>query len=182
MQTKFFNCLIVLLFFVAAISVADGQNTAASAPNKEEEAIKKVLIHETEMWLDRNLEAWSTSFVHEPYLTWTVTNGGDPGDVVTMRGWEALETFMRGWFQGNTAKLAKEMRKSKMTRDQWNIQIRGDVAYVSFEQHSEDDEKHTKSSSTETRVCEKTNGVWKVAMQATLADFKDATPPIRSKY
>ncbi len=169
------NLLACLAFFLCIVSLSSAQNT-------EEEAIKKVLIHETEMWLDRNLEAWSASFVHEPYLTWTVTNGGDPGDVVTMRGWEALETFMRGWFQGNTAELAKEMRKSKMTRDQWNIQIRGDIAYVSFEQHSEDDEKHTKSSSTETRVCEKTNGVWKVAMQATLADFKDATPPIRSKY
>ncbi|MBK8425158.1 MAG: hypothetical protein IPL27_03880 [Lewinellaceae bacterium] len=175
MQTKFLTALRTLLFFAATLP-------AVYAQNSDEEAIRKLISNETEMWLDRNAEAWSASFVHEPYLTWTVTNGGDPGDVVTMRGWEALKGFMMNWFEGETAEFAKEMRKSKMTNDHWNIQIRGNVAFVAFEQRVENDEKKTKVSSTETRVCEKRDGAWKIAMQTTLADFKDATPPIRTNY
>lgn len=163
-------------------SIGDFNNAVMPTPNPEEEAIKTSIINETEYWLDRNLAAWSGGFVHEPYLTWTVTNGGEPGDVLTMRGWEALKTFMTGWFESQNKEFPKEMRKSKVTREQWQIQIRGNVAYVSYNQHSENEEKKTKSDTTETRVLEKTNGKWKIAMQATLMDFKDATPPIRSKY
>jgi|GEM_PF-769260 len=149
-------------------------------PNPEEEAIKKTIVNETDMWIDGNLEAWSNNFVHEPYLTWSVTDGGNPGDVLTMRGWESLKTFMQKWFEGYNPAFAKEMRKSTFTREKWNIQIRGNVAYVYYSQRSENDKQ--KLESTQTRMLEKINGSWKIAMQTTLGDFKDATPPIRSKY
>lgn len=148
--------------------------------NSEEEAIKTAIVNETEMWLDQKHDAWAESFIHEPYLTWTVTNGGEPGDALTMRGWDALNSYMDKWFSNDRSALTKEWRKAKTTRDQWQIQIRGNVAYVSFNAHS-DGEKQ-KMDMTETRVLEKINGVWKIAMQATVADFKDAVPPIRSKY
>jgi hypothetical protein len=147
---------------------------------KEEEAIKNVIVSETEMWLDQKKDAWAESFIHEPHLTWTVTNGGEPGDVLTMRGWDALNTYMDKWFGNDMSALTKEWRKAKTTRDQWSIQIRGNVAYVSFNQRGEGEKQ--KMDSTETRVLEKINGKWKIVMSSTLADFKDATPPIRSKY
>ena len=74
------------------------------------------------------------------------------------------------------------MRKSVITRDQWQIQVRGNTAYVSYNQHAENAEKQTKGDVTETRVMEKINGVWKIAMQSSLGNFKHATPPIRTKY
>jgi hypothetical protein len=160
----------------------DYKNVVYPTPNPEEEDIKKLIVNETEMWLDQKHDAWAESFIHEPYLMWSVTNGGEPGDVLTMRGWEALNEYMDSWFKNDMSALTKEWRKAKTTRDQWQIQIRGNVAYVSFNQHFENEEKKTKSDSTETRVLEKINGKWKIAMQTTLVDFKDATPPIRSKY
>jgi hypothetical protein len=160
----------------------DYKNVVYPTPNPEEEDIKKLIVNETEMWLDQKHDAWAESFIHEPYLTWSATNSGEPGDVLTMRGWEALNEYMNAWFKNDMSALTKEWRKAKTTRDQWQIQIRGNVAYVSYNQHSENDEKKTKSDSTETRVLEKINGKWKITMQTTLADFKDATPPIRSKY
>jgi hypothetical protein len=160
----------------------DYKNVVNPMQNPDEEDIKKLIVNETEMWLDQKHDAWAESFIHEPYLTWSATNGGEPGDVLTMRGWEALNEYMGAWFKNDMSALTKEWRKAKTTRDQWQIQIRGNVAYVSYNQHSENDEKKTKSDSTETRVLEKINGKWKITMQTTLADFKDATPPIRSKY
>jgi hypothetical protein len=158
----------------------DYKNVVQPAVNPDEEDIKAVILKETELWLDQNHDAWAESFIHEPYLTWSVTNGGEPGDVITMRSWDSLNTYMTAWFKNDMSGLTKEWRKSKTSRDKWQIQIRSNVAYVSFNQRVEGEKQ--KSDSTETRVLEKINGKWRIAMQATLADFKDATPPIRTKY
>jgi hypothetical protein len=160
----------------------DYKNVVYPTPNPEEEDIKKVIINETEMFLEQKKDAWAENFIHEPYLTWTVTNGGEPGDVLTMRGWDALNTYMNVWFGNDMSAMVKEWRKAKTTHDQWNIQIRSNVAYVSYNQHMDNAEKQTKMDSTETRVLEKINGKWKIVMLTALADFKDATPPIKSKY
>jgi len=167
----------LLILFIASLVF---QYTQAQSKN-DEEAIKKAIVLETENWVNRNFEAWSNSFVQQPYLVWTVTNGGEPGDVVTTRGWESLKESMKDWFESEeAAEFAKELLKNKITNDQWQIQIRHKVAWVSFNQHTETNNQIM--DSTETRVLERINGVWKIAMQSTLVDFKDAKPPIRSRY
>lgn len=148
----------------------------------EQDDIKQVIVDETNYWIDGNFDKWQAAFVQEPYLLWSVTNGGEPGDVLTMRGWAALKTFMEGWFKNYNADAAKKMRRSDTTRDNWQIQIRGNVAYLSYNQHSVNADTKQVLDSTETRVLERINGTWKIAMQSTLADFKDAVPPIKSKY
>jgi hypothetical protein len=167
----------LLLLLIASLVF---QYAPAQSKN-DEEAIKKVLIAETDHFNNRNFEAWSNSFVHQPYLLWTVTNGFDPGDVLTIRGWDAFKDFMKGWFESAAAvQDAKEAPQNTTTRDQWQIQIRDKVAWVTYNQQYKT--KDQLLESTETRVMENINGVWKVAMQSTLADFKDAKPPIRSRY
>lgn len=153
--------------------------SAAQSPN--EEAIKKLIVSETEHFLNADYPAWSAGFVQTPYLLWSVTNGGEAGDVITNRGWEEFSKAMKtGWFDAKPEAWAKEMRKSTITRLNWNIQIRGNVAWVSYTQRAETPEQ--KVETTETRVLERIKGAWRIAMQTTLTDFKDATPPIRSKY
>ena len=158
------------------------KNVVMPAVNPDEVEIKKILADETEFFYDRNFEKWAENWVHEPYITWTVTNGAEPGEVLTVRGWAALSVDMSERFKKLTPEFGIAMRKSVVTRDQWQIQVRGNTAYVSYNQHSENAEKQTKGDITETRVMEKINGVWKIAMQASLGNFKHATPPIRSKY
>ena len=165
----------------ASSTVWDFKNVEYGTPNLEEEAIKSVIIKQFESFRDGDFEAWSDVFVHEPSLMWSVTNGGEPGDVLTARGWEALKATMQKGFEAK-AKAPKTFSTTKVSRDQWSIQIRGNVAYVTYNQHSENEEKQTKIDSTENRVLEKINGKWKITLQASLADFKDATPPIRTKY
>jgi hypothetical protein len=160
----------------------DYKNVVYPSPNPDEEDIKAVITAQRESFADGNLEAWSACFVHEPYLTWSVTNGGEPGDVLTARGWDALNDLMKKRFEKGTTETAKAMKQAKVTTNQWNIQIRSNVAYVTYNQHVDNEEKQTKMDSTETRVLEKISGKWKITLQATLVDFKDATPPIRTKY
>ena len=163
-------------------SLWDYKNVVMPAVNPDEEEIKKILADETAFFYDRNFEKWADTWVHEPYVTWTVTNGAEPGEVLTVRGWAALNVAMSELFKRLTPEFTVAMLKSTITRDQWQIQLRGNTAYVSYNQHTENAEKQTKGDITETRVMEKVNNVWKIAMQASLGNFKHATPPIRSKY
>jgi hypothetical protein len=165
----------------AASSIWDFVHTEYRTPNLEEEVIKALIIKQFESFRDGDFEAWSDFFVHEPYLTWTVTNGGEPGDVLTARGWEELKATMQKVFEA-MAKAPKTVNTTKVTRDQWRVEIRGNLAYVNYNQHSENEEKQTIIDTTEIRILEKIKGVWKITTQASLADFKDARPPIRSKY
>ena len=160
----------------------DYKNVVYPTPNPDEEDIKKVIVDETSHWIDGNFDKWSASFIQEPYLLWSVTNGGEPGDVLTMRGWEALKTFMTAWFKNYNGDFAKKMKQSEVTRDNWQIQMRSNVAYVSYNQHTVNADTKQILDSTETRVLERIGGKWKIAMLTALGDFKDATPPIKSKY
>lgn len=169
--SKFPQALIFLFFLMPCLR----------AQNPQEEAIKNVIINETEHFLNVDFKAWSESFVQEPYFLWSVTNGGEPGDVITNRGWEEFWRAMKtNWFDAKPEAWAKEMRKSTVTRHNWTIQIRGDVAWVHYLQRAETETQ--KVETTETRVLERKNGVWKIAMQTTLTDFKDAVPPILPKH
>lgn len=149
---------------------------------KEEEAIKKLLTTETSSFWSSNYDGWANCYIHEPYLVATLTNGGEPGDVMTFRGWDKLNAVISSIIKSNASKPEAERPKYNGTIDQWTIQIRGNTAYASYNHHFEDKIKQTKMDMTETRVLERINGAWKIVMQSTLADFKDATPPIRSKY
>lgn len=146
----------------------------------EEEAIKQALTKETASFWSADYEGWANSYVHEPYLVSTLTNGGDPGDVMTFWGWEALDNTVSQWIKGMLAAPADKRPKYNGKIDKWNIQIRGNMAYVTYNHHFEDNV--TKMDVIEQRVVEKINGAWKIVMSSTLADFKDATPPMRSKY
>lgn len=169
--------IIFAYFFILCSFSLSAQSTSSLV---DEEVIKNTIISSTEHWINGNLEALTSQLVNKPYFLWTVTNGNEPGDVITLRGWDNYKNFMRERFQKRDSNFRQLMGKNKITRDQWSIQIRNDIAFVSFNQHTENEQ--SKMDSTETMVLEKIDGVWKIAMQTALIDFKDATPPIRTKY
>lgn len=178
---KLHSLLVLAHTLIGAVALLMALNLPLAAQSPNEEAIKKLIVSETEHFLNADYPAWSACFVQTPYLLWSVTNGGEAGDVITNRGWEEFSKAMKtGWFDAKPEAWAKEMRKSKVIRLNWIIQIRGNVAWVSYTQRAETPEQ--KVETTETRVLERIKGAWKIAMQTTLTDFKDATPPIRSKY
>jgi hypothetical protein len=152
--------------------------------NSDEEAIKKVISDEGIAFNQGNIDAFMNTQVDAPYLLWTVTNGGEPGDVLTYRGYKALKEFAMNlpWFKNfkpESDQTAKVPTNTAM-RDNWNFQFRGNVAIVNFDEHW--DTEKQKVNVTVIKVLEKINGNWKITNTSALADFKDATPPIRTKY
>jgi ketosteroid isomerase-like protein len=166
--------------------IGDFNNAIIPTPNPEEEVIKAVLIKETSSFWNGDYDGWASCYLHEPHLLCTLTNAGDPGDVVTFKGWEKLSTTVGGWLKNSPPKSAEEKAKEAAVRktiyDDWNINIRGNVAYASYKQTFKNDEKKTSMDFIETRTLEKIKGEWRIALQSTLVDFKHATPPMRSKY
>lgn len=151
---------------------------------KEEEAIKKLIIDEGIAFNQGNIDAFMATQIDTPYLIWTVTNGGEPGDVLTYRGYKALKEFAMNlpWFKNFKPENAQTATVPTNTaiRDNWNFQFRGNVAIVNFDEHWNTEKQ--KVNVTVIKILEKINGNWKITNTSALADFKDATPPIRSKY
>ena len=157
----------------------------ATTSNSDEEAIKTLITAELESFKKGNLEEFMAHHAQVPYLLWTVTNGMDPGDVLTYRGYDAFKEFVQNlpWFKNyKPTNDAPKPDMNVVTRDKWNIQFRGNIAYVTYNEHNENAEKQTKVDGTVTKIVEKINGQWKIVLTSALMDFKDATPPIRSKY
>ena len=164
-----------------------GQHTPITAQQTpaEEEVVKKIIYDESEYFSAGNLDAFMDCYAQVPYLLWTVTNGMEPGDVLTFRGYGALKGFAQNlpWFKSYKPNLSAMPKPNNgLTKDNWNIQFRGDVALVTFDEHWKNEEKKTNVDLTVTKTLEKINGKWKLVITSALADFKDATPPIRTKY
>ena len=157
--------------------------TEYSTPNPEEEDIKKLISDEGKAFGQGNIDAFMNTQADVPYLLWTVTNLGDPGDVLTYRGAKALKEFAMSlpWFKNFKPEIAQKPVPEPM-RDNWSFQFRGNIVMVNFDEHIINDQAKTKVSGTVLKILERINGQWKLITTTALADFKDATPPIKSKY
>lgn len=162
----------------------DYKNVEMPAVNPDEEEIKAAIISETEIFRTGNLEAYMAHYAQVPYVLWSVTNGMDPGSVLTLHGYDAVKAMMASfpWFKNYDPNKVPTPSTSVTTRLDWNVQIRGNTAFVSFLEHNENPEKQTKNDVVNTRVLEKINGKWQFVMLSALMDFKNATPPIKGKY
>lgn len=161
-------------------------NRATETPSvkEDEEAIKKCLSDEGIAFSQGNINAFMDTYNPVPYLLWTVTNGMDPGDVLTFRGYDALKAFAQNlpWFKNFKPENSPKMTTDGTIRDNWNFQFRGNTAIVNFDEHWINDKEKSKVDLTVIKILEKINGQWKMMTTSALGDFKDATPPIRSKY
>ena len=150
----------------------------------EEEAIKKVIIDETKAFNEGNIEALMDAHGDVPYFQWAVTNGGEPGDALTYRSTKAFKDWAINlpWFKNYNPNNPPKPSATQMLKDNWNIQIKGNIAIVTLDEHWINEQAKTKLDVTISKILEKLNGKWKIINTAAVGDFKDATPPIRSKY
>ena len=163
----------------------DYKNVEMPAVNPDETEIKQLVIGENEAFSAGNIDAFMDCYAQVPYVLWTVTNGMEPGDVLTFRGYDALKSFAQGlpWFKNYKPENSQKPKPNNgLTKDNWNFQFRGNIALVTYDEHWKNEEKKTNVDLTVTKTLEKINGKWKLIITTALADFKDATPPIRTKY
>jgi hypothetical protein len=125
----------------------------------ETEAILNVIAGESAAFWNKDYEAWAQYWVHAPYIRsmgWYPTGG-----VSYVAGWEALSAHTRAHFAENP--LANP-NASRVRRENFNIRIYGDSAWVTFDQYGLDTGQPTfdmPGRSRETRFLEKQDGQWR---------------------
>ncbi|MFN7117475.1 MAG: hypothetical protein ACK4TA_11795 [Saprospiraceae bacterium] len=153
--------------------LAMGQLTFAQ--NAEEEAIKNIIIKETLSFYYCDAAAWESTMLPVDHHTWTVTTFNDPGSAATGQGLSFINNMKNYLNSGNCKKSEPKIKYSD-----WNIQIRGNVAWAAYKERTTmpDD---TEIDAYTMKILEKQDGVWKISATSSVWDFNHASKPWNPK-
>ena len=141
----------------------------------EKAQIVDLIESETRYFMAQDEERWKSCFLNSPntFTHWTLFY--EPGDVVVTNSYEELVATVTDYWSQSESKGVQPFENTN-----YNIQVRGDVAWARFVQRSAGFGHIV--DSYETRILEKRNGNWKIAGVITSTDFKDASPPVPCNY
>lgn len=146
-------CALVLVILATA-------GTPAKAQEGEKEAIKRVVMQETESYLNVDREAWSSTWLPVPYAYWLFS---DKDGIQYIEGWDDIQKTFDSYFK------TQKPSRSRVTYTWQEIRVYGTGAYVRFHERSDDNIRVEDTS--QMRVLEKRDGKWKiVCMSAAVKD------------
>lgn len=147
----------------------------AFAQTTEEESIKKVIVGEFEAYINRDFQTWLGYYVDSPQNVYMITPGRSAGQLVYRTGFETMKAASEALF-----KTPIKGQFEIINREGWNFRILGNVAWVSYRSTFKMGQDLVPAA--ELKVFEKIDGQWKISATVTIGDYKNATPPIPSKY
>lgn len=130
----------------------------ASAQTTDIAAIKKTIEAEKAASDDANYKAYLSHWVKAPYSSFLYNGILLTGDAL----WKVMD---ERWAKAKA-------RKVNNVRSDWNIHIKGDAAYVTFYQQSEDIEKKKVNETVEGRFLEKIGKEWKIVNMTAVTKAK----------
>ena len=123
-------------------------------------AIMEVIAAESNAFWDKDFEAWSLCWVRAPYVR--VMGWWARGGVTVIKGWETISSRMK---EVMTENPEPNPTASRVRRENINLHIDGNMAWVTFDQFGEDTgdlQMDMPGLSHETRILEKQEGEWKI--------------------
>jgi tetratricopeptide (TPR) repeat protein len=132
------------------------------AQNAEEDAIKKLMRQETEVFFARKADAWKAIRLQQENTSNTYVSSNS---YTNMMGWEKLRATVENNFKSNSKPIPVEVKQ-----DNFTIRTGGDLAWVEYDQTLTVPGVDPKSTdvSREYRSLVKDNGSWKIASQISL--------------
>jgi hypothetical protein len=128
----------------------------------ESEKIMNTINEEFKAYFVKDYEAWQSKFVHQDYFRYWGYWDGYPEKVRQYNSWEELDEGKQKRMAGEIKSYWDDNNVGMDIRD-LNLQIRGDVAWVTFKQISRDQETgEFLGEALETKILEKENGEWKI--------------------
>ncbi len=127
----------------------------------EKQAIIDRLNNETKNAFERDYEAWTQNWVHDPSISKVYLNFADSTFSESV-GWKEISQFVKTFIEEHpdpesVPNLLKNI----------DVRLYGQGAWVNYEQRDS-----IRGLKRETRLMEKVNGVWKIAgMQTTIYGF-----------
>ncbi len=127
----------------------------------EKKAILERLNNETKDAFQRDYEAWTKNWVHEPTITKTYLNFSDSTFSESI-GWNDISEFVKTYIEEHP-----EPEPLPTPIDDIKVRLYKNGAWVTYEQRDS-----IRGLKRETRLMEKVNGEWKIAgMQTTIYGF-----------
>ncbi len=140
---------------------AQAQQTAAIDFEAEKAAILEVIAAESAAFWDKDYDAWASHWVHAPYVR--TMGWWQDGGVTVVEGWDERSTRTRDHME---ASPEPNPTASNVRRENINLRVFEDVAWLTFDQYGEDTGDalmDMPGRSRETRIMEKVDGQWKIA-------------------
>ncbi len=164
MKPKAFLSVLCCLLLAACQTATDdvpAMPPAAIDYEAEEAAIMEVIAAESAAFWDKDYDAWAAHWVHAPYVR--TMGWWQDGGVTVVQGWDERSTRTRDHME---ASPEPNPTASQVRRENVNIRIYEDVAWLTFDQYGEDTGDalmDMPGRSRETRIMEKHDGQWKIA-------------------
>jgi hypothetical protein len=141
--------------------------TETKAQSKaDEEAIKSVLLAETDLFFARDYQGWAATFVHVSNAT-QVWNNSD-GSYTHRVGWDIISARIEAFMKSNP-----KPDTTPLWRENFNIRHYGDAAFVTFDKYMGD--RETAKPIREIRVVERQGDAWKIVCVVAFIDHLKAT-------
>ncbi|MGS2762767.1 hypothetical protein [Sinomicrobium sp. M5D2P9] len=129
---------------------------------KEKKAILERLNTETKDAFQRDYEAWTKNWVHDPTISKVYMNFADSTFSESI-GWKEISQFVKTFIEEHP-----EPEPIPKLLDNIDVRLYGNGAWVTYEQQDS-----LRGLKRETRLMEKVNGQWKIAgMQTTIYGFE----------
>jgi len=140
-----------------------GSPDASRDNSKDSTEIMAVLRGEYKAYFEKDYEAWASKFVHKDYLRYWGFWEGYPEKIRQYNTWKELDDDKKKRMAGETKAYWDENNPGMEMRD-INLQIRGDVAWITFNAISRDQKTGAfLGESLETKILERIDGSWKIA-------------------
>lgn len=139
---------------------------ALTAQTADETAIKNVIGAETKAFFDLDYPKWTSLWLQSPHdcQAWNNSDGG----IFYTVGWDKVSAGAKDYIE----KATKMANPPTITRENWDFQIAGDMAALSFDQHYAGENGTTMSKEFRTMV--RQNGQWKISKVQSFWDYKNA--------
>lgn len=137
---------------------ADPRNEATDG-EVDRKAILDLIDRESKAFWDKDYETWASCWVHAPYVR--TMGWWERGGVTVVKGWEERGTRTKDHMKENP-----EPNPQNVRRENINMRIYPDAAWVTFDQYGSDTgepDMDMPGLSRETRFLEKHDGEWKIA-------------------
>jgi hypothetical protein len=149
MPRKTVQIVALLLFTAIAFST--------QAQEAEKEAIKQVVMKETESYLGVDLETWTSTWLPVSYAYWSFS---DSNGTQFIDGWDNIQSTFAEYFKN------QKPSRSKLSYTWLEIRVYGTGAYVRFKEKQVGN--NTVEETNQIRVLEKKDGKWKVVCMSAI--------------
>jgi hypothetical protein len=132
------------------------------AQEAEKEAIKRVIMMETESYFGVDRETWASAWLPTSYAYWSFS---DKNGSQFISGWDDIQNTFQQYFK------SQKPSKARITYTWQEIRLYANGAYVRFREKADDGNRV--EITDQVRMLEKKDGKWKImCMIATVEDIE----------